>query len=117
MAAISLVAKPISQLQLSPGSHVSISEVSWLEFESILQELGEHRASRVAYFQGTLDIMVPLPEHKRPKEIISDVVKMLLKASRRRYESSGSTTFRKAGKQASLGLSLMPAFTLPTTNA
>jgi Uma2 family endonuclease len=97
MTVISLVSKPVSQLQLSPGSHVSISDVSWAEFEAILQELGEHRAARVAYFRETLDIMVPLPEHEKPKEIISDIVKILLKSSGRRYEPFGSTTFRKAG--------------------
>ena len=92
-----LVTKPISQLQLAPGSLLTIPNVSWHEFETVLTELGNHRAARVAYCHNTLEIMVPLPEHERPKEIISDIVKTLLKASDRRYEPFGSTTFRREG--------------------
>jgi Uma2 family endonuclease len=55
-----------------------LSEVSWQEFEAILEDLGEHRSSRVAYDNGILEIMTPLPEHEHNKEIISDLVKALL---------------------------------------
>jgi len=43
--------------------------VSWQEFEAILEELGE-RAARPGYDDGTLEIMTPLPEHEDNKEII-----------------------------------------------
>ncbi|MBF2005214.1 MAG: Uma2 family endonuclease [Chlorogloeopsis fritschii C42_A2020_084] len=97
MTAVTPVVKPVSQMQLAPGSAVTIPNVSWQEFESILQELGEHRSARVAYSQGTLEIMVPLPEHEKPKELISDFVKILLKAMGKRYEPFGSTTFKREG--------------------
>ncbi|RUR72682.1 Uma2 family endonuclease [Chlorogloeopsis fritschii PCC 9212] len=97
MTAVTPVVKPVSQMQLAPGSAVTIPNVSWQEFESILQELGEHRSARVAYSQGTLEIMVPLPEHEIPKELISDFVKTLLKAMGKRYEPFGSTTFKREG--------------------
>lgn len=84
-------------MHLAPGSTVTIPNVSWQEFESILQELGENRASRVAYSKGTLEIMVPLPEHEKPKDLISDIVKILLKRTGRRYEPFGSTTFKREG--------------------
>lgn len=89
------ILKPISQLRLSPGSVVTIPHVSWQEFESILQEMGEQRSARVAYSKNTLEIMVPLPEHEKPKDLISDIVKTLLKMSNRRYEPFGSTTFKR----------------------
>ncbi|WP_242055324.1 MULTISPECIES: hypothetical protein [Nostocales] len=41
MTAISPVVKPVSQMRLSPGSAVTIEDVTWEEFESILLELGE----------------------------------------------------------------------------
>lgn len=97
MTPAALVTKPISQLQLAPGSLLTIPNVSWDEFETILEELGHHRAVRVTYFEQTLELMVPLPEHEKPKEIIGDIVKTLLKASGRRYEPFGSTTFREIG--------------------
>ncbi|MGK7877864.1 MAG: Uma2 family endonuclease [Xenococcaceae cyanobacterium] len=91
------VVKLISQMKLAPGSAVTIPNVSWPEFESILQDLGEHRAARVAYSKGNLEIMVPLPEHEIPKELISDIVKTLLKAKNITYQPFGSTTFKREG--------------------
>ncbi len=90
--------KPVSQIRLAPGSSVAIPNISWQEFEWLLQELGENRSARVAYSQGTLEIIVPLPEHEKPKELIADIVKTLLRASGRKYEPFGSTTFKQEGK-------------------
>jgi len=95
MNAVSPIVKPISQMQLAPGSAATIPNISWEEFESILQELGQKRTSRVAYSQGRLEIMVPLPEHEKPKDLISDMVKILLKRTGRKYEPFGSTTFKR----------------------
>lgn len=90
--------KPVSQIRLAPGSSVAIPNLSWQEFEWILQELGENRSARVAYSRGTLEIMIPLPEQEKPKELIADIVKTLLRASNRKYEPFGSTTFKREGK-------------------
>ncbi|MEH1938242.1 MAG: Uma2 family endonuclease [Nostoc sp.] len=95
MTAVSPVFKPVSQMRLEPGSTVSIQDVSWEEFESILQELGEKRSLRVAYSKSTLEIMVPLPEHEKSKDLISDIVKILLKLVGKKYEPFGSTTFKR----------------------
>lgn len=92
-----LVTKPIGQLHLAPGSVVTIPGVTWREFEAILTERSHHKHGRIAYYQGTLEIMVPLPEHERPKELISDIVKALLKKQRIPYEPFGSTTFKQLG--------------------
>ncbi|MEC4818545.1 MAG: Uma2 family endonuclease [Scytonema sp. PMC 1069.18] len=91
------IVKPISQMRLAPGSVVTIPDVSWQEFESILQELGEQRSARLAYSHGCLEIMVPLPEHEIPRDILSDIVKILLKANGLRYQPFGSTTFTREG--------------------
>ncbi len=88
---------PINQIKLEPGSQVTITNISWPEFELMLQELGENRSARLSYSQGILEVMVPLPEHERPKELISDIVKILLKVNQRKYEPFGSTTFKKEG--------------------
>jgi Uma2 family endonuclease len=91
------ISKPISQLHLAPGSRVSIPNVSWGEFEAILQELGERRVARIAYSHNTLEITVPLPEHEVPTDLISDIVKTILRSSGRRYQPFGSTTFKQQG--------------------
>jgi Uma2 family endonuclease len=94
MIVITPVLKPVSHIKLTPGSVVTIPNVSWLEFESILQELGEKRRTRIAYSNSTLEIMVPLLDREIPKDLISDIVKILLKSAGRRYEPFGSTTFK-----------------------
>jgi Uma2 family endonuclease len=98
MTTVTPIVKPVSQMQLAPGSAVSIPNVSWEEFEFILQELGEKRAARLAYSNNTLEIMVPLPEHEVPRDLISDIVKILLKIQGIRYQPFGSTTFKKANQ-------------------
>ena len=97
MIVITPVLKPVSQIELAPGSVVTIPNISWLEFESILQELGEKRRTRIAYSNSTLEIMVPLLDGEIPKDLISDIVKILLKSAGRRYEPFGSTTFKREG--------------------
>ena len=86
MTAAIPILKPVSQMQLAPGSTVTIPDVSWEEFESILQELGEKRTTRIAYSLGTLEIIAPLPEHEIPKDLISDIVKILLKSKDIKYQ-------------------------------
>ncbi|MCC3427293.1 MAG: Uma2 family endonuclease [Microcoleus sp. PH2017_29_MFU_D_A] len=97
MIVIAPVLKPISQIQLTPGSVVTIPNITWLEFESILEELGEKRSARVAYSKETLEITVSLLECEITKDLISDIVKILLKSAGRRYEPFGSTTFKREG--------------------
>lgn len=95
MTAVMPVVKPVSQMHLAPGSIATIPNVSWQEFESILQEMGEKRSARVTFNQGVLEIMVPLPEHEKPKDFISDLIKALLKITGKRYEPFGSSTIKK----------------------
>jgi Uma2 family endonuclease len=97
MATLLPVSKPISQLQLEPGSRMTIPAVTWEEFEAILQELGDHRAARIAYSHHTLEITVPRPDHELPTDLISDIVKTILRINRLRYQPFGSTTFKQQG--------------------
>jgi len=82
------------QIILNPGEKILLQDVSWSQFESLLEELGLQRNSRLGYSHGLLEIMVPLPEHEKAKEIISDMVKILLDELHIKCESLGSTTFK-----------------------
>ncbi|MGB5961048.1 MAG: Uma2 family endonuclease [Coleofasciculaceae cyanobacterium] len=84
----------LKRITVPPGQRILFSDVSWQEFEAILEDLGEHRGSRVAYENGTLEIMTPLPEHETGKEIISDLVKALLEELDIEFCTLGSTTFK-----------------------
>ncbi|GAB4200205.1 MAG: Uma2 family endonuclease [Coleofasciculaceae cyanobacterium] len=89
-------------LHLEPGQKVTIKPVSWQGFEEILCKLGERRSSRIAYANGILEIMAPLPEHERSKVLLADLVKALLKAQKRQWEPLGSTTFKREGMAAGI---------------
>lgn len=84
----------LRQLRIQPGQQLLLEDVSWQQFENILAELGEHRAARISYSHGCLEIMVPLPEHEKAKEIIGDVVKILLNELSINYDALGSTTLK-----------------------
>lgn len=84
----------LRQLKIKPGQQLLLEDVSWQQLENILSELGESRAARISYSNGLLEIMVPLPEHEKAKEIIGDMVKILLSERGRNYEALGSTILK-----------------------
>jgi Uma2 family endonuclease len=89
----------LRRLEVPPGQRLLLQEVTWQEFETILEELGDHRGSRLAYDNGTLEIMMPLPEHEDDKEIVGDLIKALLEELDIEFRSLGSTTFKKSQTQ------------------
>jgi Uma2 family endonuclease len=95
-----LVANPVTvalkAIDLTPGSHLIISGVTWEQYEAFLAELGEdRRVPRINYSNGRLEIMSPLPAHERPHRIIGYIVTAILDAQGRDWEDFGSTTFKK----------------------
>ncbi|MEG4341769.1 Uma2 family endonuclease [Microcoleus sp. A003_D6] len=95
-----MVTLQLRQLDIPLGQRLLLHDVSWPEFEAILSELGEHRAARLAYNQGSLEIRMPLPEHEVNKELIGDMVKILLEELEIDCECFGSTTFKRETKKS-----------------
>ena len=89
---------PIKSIDLRHGSAIAIHSLSWRDCEDILNELGEDRHTRIAYYQGTLEIMCPLSRHERPHRITGDIVKAILDAQGKDWEDFGSTTFYRKGR-------------------
>jgi len=86
----------LNQIDVQPGERVLLRDISWNEFELIVEELGEnHPSHRLAYYKGMLEIMVPLPGHEDRKEIIGDLVKVLLEELDTEFRSLGSSTFKQ----------------------
>ncbi|NER47972.1 MAG: Uma2 family endonuclease [Symploca sp. SIO1A3] len=97
-----MVTLQLRQLNVPPGQRIVLTDVNWSKFEEILQELGDKRGNRVAYAQNQLEIRMPLPEHEFDKEIIGDMVKILLEELEIERECYGSTTFKRRDMAAGI---------------
>lgn len=89
------VTVPIQTIKLTPGSQITIPNLSWQDFEQILLDLGEKRSSRIIYYRGTLEIMSPLALHERPHRIIAYILTTILDIQGRNWEDFGSTTLKR----------------------
>jgi Uma2 family endonuclease len=92
------VSIPIKAIDLREGSAIALHSLTWQECESILDELGEDRHTRFAYYQGTLEIMSPRSRHERPHRIAGYIVSAILDSQGRDWEDFGATTIKKTGK-------------------
>ncbi|HEY9627428.1 MAG TPA: Uma2 family endonuclease [Coleofasciculaceae cyanobacterium] len=80
---------------LRRADRIVLHSISWEQFERLLEDLGDRRSARIAYDNGTLEIMTPLPEHEYFKEVIGVAVQDIAEELELDYESYGSTTWRK----------------------
>ena len=55
--AISNMQLALKQIIVQPGQQLLLQDISWQQFEAILEELGESRAARISYSNGVLEIM------------------------------------------------------------
>ncbi len=97
-----MVTLELRQIDLSLGKSLVLRDVSWAEFEAILAELGNHRSTRIAYDDGFLEIMAPLPEHEYFKQAISTAIEDVAEVLEQDYECYGSTNWRRKAKQAGI---------------
>ncbi|MEM9266425.1 MAG: Uma2 family endonuclease [Cyanobacteria bacterium P01_F01_bin.13] len=84
------------------ADRVVLNNISWEQFENLLYNLRDQCSVRLAYDNGSLEIMTPLPEHEHFKEVLGDAVKDIADELDLEYESYGSTTWRKRAKMAGI---------------
>lgn len=84
----------LKRISVPPGQKILLEKITWQEFETILDELGEHRSARIAYDGGILEIMTPLPEYEVDKVAIGDFIKAILEELDIDFYPLGSTTFK-----------------------
>ena len=72
-----------------------LRHITWSTFESLLKDMGEHRASRLIYDRGTLEIMTPLYEHEKPNRVLAKFVDALGEELNIEVSSAGSTTLKR----------------------
>ncbi|NDJ24792.1 Uma2 family endonuclease [Nostoc sp. B(2019)] len=85
----------ISNTLIEPAEIIHLSGISWQTYENLLTELNASRRLRLTYNRGTLEIMVPSPEHESYKKLLGRFVETIAEELEVRIEPLGSTTFKR----------------------
>jgi Uma2 family endonuclease len=75
-------------------NRVMLEPVSWETFNQLLQELGDKRSQRLAYSQGTVEIMTPLGEHEHNNRFIERLIYVIIDELELEVKSFGSLTLK-----------------------
>lgn len=84
---------------LPPGTVLSADNVSWEEYEQLLEDLGPSYSVRIFYDRGRMEIMAPTSAHEKPVKVIHRLINALSDELDIDIESLGSTTLRKEMKE------------------
>jgi Uma2 family endonuclease len=74
---------------------VIIAGVSWGTYERLLGDFGAHHTARVAFDQGTLEIMAPSFGHERPAHLLAQIIEIVAEIHAVDLIGAGSTTFKR----------------------
>jgi Uma2 family endonuclease len=77
---------------------VILSNISWQTFEQLLKELGDNRATRLAYNEGLLEIMTPLGPHENNNRFIDDLIRAITDELNLNLKKFGSLTMKREKK-------------------
>jgi Uma2 family endonuclease len=77
------------------GQCVIVQGVSWHTYACLLADFADSSGARMAYDQGTLEIMAPSFKHEQTADLLADVVKAVAEAQALDVVPAGSTTFKR----------------------
>jgi Uma2 family endonuclease len=80
---------------LPEGAALLLQDVSWDDYEQLLNDLADRPGLRLTYDAGKLWIMSPSLEHEEYKEFIAQVIYVLRDELDINVEPRGSTTWKK----------------------
>jgi len=74
---------------------VLLQNISWQTFKTMLAEMGNNRSSRLAYDNGTIEIMTPLMPHENSNRLIEMFVGVLCEELGLEIKRAGSLTMTR----------------------
>ena len=87
---------PPQELSTRLTQRVILHGISWQTYKRLLAELGDQRASRLAYDQGVLEITIPSNRHETQKKLLERMIETLTEELNLPAKSFGSTTLNRA---------------------
>lgn len=94
MSTSALLTIPLDRLQLAPGSIVTISDISWEQYEQLLTNTGDTRPYRLTYHHGSLEIAMPSEAHEILIRLMDWIVSTLCEELELNLKTIGSTTLK-----------------------
>ncbi|PYS50033.1 MAG: hypothetical protein DMG13_22125 [Acidobacteria bacterium] len=80
---------------LPEGTILIFPEVSWEQYEGLLEDLVNRPGLRVSYDDGRLEIVSPLPEHEDYKDFVSHAVRAISDELGIELEPRGSSAWKR----------------------
>jgi Uma2 family endonuclease len=80
---------------LPSGTMLIIEDVSWEDYKNLLAELGDSYGLRVTFSNGVLEVMSPSYQHEAVKNIIHDLLVVVIEETRTSYIPAGSITLKR----------------------
>ena len=80
---------------LPNGATLVIDQITWDDYEYLLEGLGDRPHLRISYDCGKLEIVSPLPEHGKYERLIEDLVLMFCEAFHLKLEKCGNATWKR----------------------
>jgi Uma2 family endonuclease len=80
---------------LPDGAMLRLEDISWDEYEQLLDQLAEWRGMRVSYDRGRVEIMSPSFQHEKFIAFISGVGRVLAEEMDLTVEAAGATTYKQ----------------------
>ena len=84
---------------LPPGAMLVVHDVTWDEYEYLLEELSDRPGVRVTYDEGRLQAVSPLRAHEQYTQVIRDLALLVADALDLPLETLGSTTLQQPGRR------------------
>lgn len=80
------------------GSHIVLYGVSWETYDKLLEAFVEYSKLRITYYQGTLELMTPLPEHETYSWTLGRLITVLTEELGLEIRGLKSSTWRSKPK-------------------
>jgi Uma2 family endonuclease len=89
----------VDDLQGKVTQRIVLSPISWQTYQAMLTDMGDHRASRLTYDQGTLEIKMPSKLHEIINRLLALIITALVEELNLSIKGYGSTTLDREDLQ------------------